>query len=187
MRLRYSVDPWRVWHMLFASSDLTVKQFCESVGTSVQSFYKWRKRLAEPNVGCDEFTPLIIVSEPAVSFDFRLRLEVKLAKTSLLYAPCIVAPRTGRSSMIGLSHGVEVFICTTPADMRRGFDGLSGMAQSLMERDTLPGHLFVFRNRDRLKILTRIKMVWRSGTNVLNEARFNFLLISSPKTKRRSG
>ena len=57
--------------------------------------------------------------------------------------------------MIGLSHGVKVFICTTPADMRRGFDGLSGMAQSLMEQDPLSGHLFVFRNRnrDRLKIL----------------------------------
>ena len=57
--------------------------------------------------------------------------------------------------MIGLSHGVKVYICTTPADMRRGFDGLSGMAQSLMEQDPLSGHLFVFRNRnrDRLKIL----------------------------------
>ena len=57
--------------------------------------------------------------------------------------------------MIGLSHGVKVYICTTPADMRRGFDGLSGMTQSLMEQDPLSGHLFVFRNRnrDRLKIL----------------------------------
>ena len=28
--------------------------------------------------------------------------------------------------MIGLSHGVVVYISTTPADMWRGFDGLSG-------------------------------------------------------------
>ena len=57
--------------------------------------------------------------------------------------------------MIGLAHGVKVFLCTNPADMRRGFDGLSGMAQSLMEQDPLSGHLFVFRNRnrDKLKIL----------------------------------
>lgn len=57
--------------------------------------------------------------------------------------------------MIGLAHGVKVYLCTTPADMRRGFDGLSGMAQSLMKQDPLSGHLFVFRNRnrDKLKIL----------------------------------
>ena len=34
MRKRYSADQWRAWHLEFASSDLTVKQFCESVGTS---------------------------------------------------------------------------------------------------------------------------------------------------------
>ena len=57
--------------------------------------------------------------------------------------------------MIGLAFGVKIFLCTTAADMRRGFDGLSGMAQSLMQQDPLSGHLFVFRNRnrDKLKIL----------------------------------
>ena len=57
--------------------------------------------------------------------------------------------------MIGLAHGLKVFICTDPADMRRSFDGLSGMAENLMKQDPLGGHLFVFRNRnrDRLKIL----------------------------------
>ena len=57
--------------------------------------------------------------------------------------------------MIGQAHGVKVYLCTTPADMRRGFDGLSGMAKTLMKKDPLPGHLFVFRNRnrDKLKIL----------------------------------
>ena len=57
--------------------------------------------------------------------------------------------------MIGLAHGVKVYLCTTPADMRRGFDGLSLMTQSLLKQDPLSGHLFVFRNRnrDKLKIL----------------------------------
>jgi transposase len=57
--------------------------------------------------------------------------------------------------MIGLALGVKVYLCTEPTDMRRGFDGLSGMAESLMKQDPLSGHLFVFRNRnrDKLKIL----------------------------------
>ena len=57
--------------------------------------------------------------------------------------------------MIGLALGVKVYLCTTPADMRRGFDGLSGVAESLMKQNPLSGHLFVFRNRnrDKLKIL----------------------------------
>lgn len=57
--------------------------------------------------------------------------------------------------MIGLASGLKVFVCTQPADMRRSFDGLGGMAVSIIEQDPLSGHLFVFRNRnrDRLKIL----------------------------------
>ena len=57
--------------------------------------------------------------------------------------------------MIGLATGLRVFVCTQPADMRRSFDGLAGMAVSIIEQDPTSGHLFVFRNRnrDRLKIL----------------------------------
>lgn len=57
--------------------------------------------------------------------------------------------------MIGISSGLKVFLCAQPADMRRSFDGLSGMVTTIIERDPLCGHLFVFRNRnrDRIKIL----------------------------------
>jgi transposase len=57
--------------------------------------------------------------------------------------------------MIGLAHGLKVFLCTQPSDMRRSFDGLGSMVENLMKQDPLAGHLFVFRNRnrDRLKIL----------------------------------
>ena len=50
---------------------------------------------------------------------------------------------------------IRFFVCTEPADMRRSFDGLSGMAENLMRQNPLSGHLFLFRNRnrDRLKIL----------------------------------
>lgn len=51
--------------------------------------------------------------------------------------------------MIGSFGGLMIFLCTEPTDMRRNFDGLSGMVQSVMKLDPLSGHLFVFRNRSR--------------------------------------
>lgn len=57
--------------------------------------------------------------------------------------------------MFSLTGSLRVFVCTQPADMRKGFDGLCGMALDVMKHDPLSGHLFLFRNRnrDRLKIL----------------------------------
>lgn len=57
--------------------------------------------------------------------------------------------------MIAAFSGIRIHLCTEPTDMRRGFDGLSGMVTTLLEQDPLSGHLFVFRNRnrDKLKIL----------------------------------
>ena len=57
--------------------------------------------------------------------------------------------------MISLTGSLRVFVCTQPADMRRSFDGLCGMARDLLKQDPLTGHLFLFRNRnrDQLKVL----------------------------------
>ena len=57
--------------------------------------------------------------------------------------------------MIQLLSAVRVFVCTQPTDMRKGFDGLSGLAEHVLRQDPLSGHLFVFRNRarNRLKVL----------------------------------
>lgn len=57
--------------------------------------------------------------------------------------------------MLSLPASVRIFLCLDVADMRRGFDGLAAMAESIVGEDPLSGHLFVFRNRrrDRVKIL----------------------------------
>ena len=57
--------------------------------------------------------------------------------------------------MIQMLAAVRVFVCTQPTDMRKGFDGLSGLAEHVLRQDPLSGHLFVFRNRarNRLKVL----------------------------------
>ena len=53
------------------------------------------------------------------------------------------------------SAAVRVFLCTRPTDLRKGFDGLSGLVQECFSQDLLTGHLFLFlnRRRDRIKIL----------------------------------
>ncbi len=45
MGQRYTAVQWRNWLAEFERSNLTVAKFCESVGASVASFYKWRHRL----------------------------------------------------------------------------------------------------------------------------------------------
>ena len=54
-----------------------------------------------------------------------------------------------------LSAAVRVFLCTRSTDMRKSFDGLSGLVQECFAQDLLTGHLFLFlnRRRDRIKIL----------------------------------
>jgi transposase len=49
----------------------------------------------------------------------------------------------------------RIWICTTPQDGRKSFDGLQAVVTSHLGRDPLSGDLYVFRNKrgDRLKIL----------------------------------
>jgi len=51
--------------------------------------------------------------------------------------------------------GVRVYLCTSPTDMRKGFDTLAALVREGLGYDPLSGHLFLFvgRRRDRLKLL----------------------------------
>jgi transposase len=57
--------------------------------------------------------------------------------------------------VLSLTSALRIFLATEPADMRKGFDGLSLLVRERIAQDPLSGHLFVFRNkrRDRVKIL----------------------------------
>jgi len=50
---------------------------------------------------------------------------------------------------------VRIYLCTAPADMRKGFDSLAALVREGLGHDPLSGHLFLFvgRGRDRIKIL----------------------------------
>ena len=57
--------------------------------------------------------------------------------------------------MISLPSAVRIFLCTRDVDLRKSFDGLSGLVHDCFGRDPLSGHLFLFlnRRRDRIKLL----------------------------------
>lgn len=57
--------------------------------------------------------------------------------------------------MLTLPGNVSIYLCTRPVDLRKSFDGLSGLVESVFGRNLLDGHLFLFLNkrRDRLKAL----------------------------------
>lgn len=57
--------------------------------------------------------------------------------------------------MLSLSHCQRIYLARAPADMRKGFDGLSALVRERLEKDPLSGDAFVFvgRRRTMLKIL----------------------------------
>jgi transposase len=57
--------------------------------------------------------------------------------------------------VVSLTSALRIFLAVEPADMRKGFDGLSQLVRDRIAQDPLSGHLYVFRNkrRDRIKIL----------------------------------
>jgi transposase len=57
--------------------------------------------------------------------------------------------------MLSLSVHQRYFIFRTPADMRKGFDGLSGLVRDHLKQNPLSGDVFVFlsRRRNQIKLL----------------------------------
>ena len=97
--------------------------------------------------------------------------------------------------MITLPTGTQVWIAAGVTDMRRGFTGLSGLVQTVLEQDPFCGHVFVFRGRrgDLLtllwwdgdgfclfaKRLEQGRFIWpraESGTVALTRAQLSMLL-----------
>jgi len=58
--------------------------------------------------------------------------------------------------MLTLASYMRIYLHTQPTDMRKSFDGLSGLVRSVFQADPTDGNLFLFINRRR----DRIKMLW---------------------------
>lgn len=51
--------------------------------------------------------------------------------------------------MIGLHTGQRYYLYWQPTDMRKSFDGLSGLVRNHMKRNPVDGEVYVFLNRSR--------------------------------------
>jgi transposase len=64
--------------------------------------------------------------------------------------------------MIGVHSQVPVFAYCRPADMRKGFEGLSALVRRDMKQDPISGALYLFTNRRR----RRAKVLFFDGTGL---------------------
>ena len=74
-----------------------------------------------------------------------------------------VPPQSGQASsagaMISLPAGTNIWIAAGITDLRRGFTGLSAVAQTVLDKEPYSGHVFVFRGRRG----DLIKLLWWDG------------------------
>src|ERR1044071_4274417 len=61
--------------------------------------------------------------------------------------------------MLHLSAACRYYLYNGPADMRKGFDSLSGMVTSLMNSNALSGSVFIFFNKKH----TQVKLLLWEG------------------------
>jgi transposase len=69
--------------------------------------------------------------------------------------------------MIGPRVGVRVFLAAGATDMRKGFDGLAAMAQSVLGKDPFSGAVFAFRGKRG----DLIKLLWWDGQGLVLHAK----------------
>jgi transposase len=64
--------------------------------------------------------------------------------------------------MIGSTRNLSVYAHGEPTDMRKGYDGLFGLARDVIGQEPLSGHLFLFVSKDR----QRAKVLFWDGTGL---------------------
>lgn len=64
--------------------------------------------------------------------------------------------------MLSFSGSLRVFVALESCDMRKGFEGLSGLVVNALKEDLKSGALFVFTNRRR----TRLKLIYWDGSGL---------------------
>lgn len=80
--------------------------------------------------------------------------------------------------MIVFPRAVKIYVATQHVNLRKSFDGLSNEVRSVLARDPLSGHIFVFLNRR--KTMVKI-LVWTRGGFTIVHKRLERGTFSFPK------
>jgi transposase len=86
--------------------------------------------------------------------------------------------------MFSLGASNSYYLCVGGCDLRKGFDTLSGVVRSRMQRDPLSGEVFIFINSQRssMKLLH-----WESGGLVIYHKRLEQGRFAVPKINPQTG
>lgn len=61
--------------------------------------------------------------------------------------------------MLSLAHSTRIYVHVPPTDLRKSFDGLTGLVRSAFKKDPREGSWFLFFNKRR----DRVKLLWWDG------------------------
>ncbi len=87
--------------------------------------------------------------------------------------------------MFGLGPATRIYVATGATDMRKGFEGLYGLARDRLSCEPLSGHIFLFSNSKR----NRLKMLFGDGSGLwvcskrLEKGRFRWPEAASGETR----
>lgn len=87
--------------------------------------------------------------------------------------------------MFGIGPATRIYLATGATDMRKGFEGLYGLARDRLSCEPLSGHVFLFSNAKR----NRLKMLFWDGSGLwvcakrLEKGRFRWPEAAEGETK----
>lgn len=64
--------------------------------------------------------------------------------------------------MLSFTGSLKVWVCLEPCDLRKGFEGLTGLVAEKLQQDLRSGALFVFSNKRH----TRLKVLYFDGSGL---------------------
>jgi len=85
--------------------------------------------------------------------------------------------------MFSLTSSHRYYLYDQPTDMRKSFDGLSGIVQSQLQRNPANGSVYVFINKKRNKIKL---LHWESGGFALYYKRLEKGVYEMPRTRDKN-
>ena len=72
--------------------------------------------------------------------------------------------------MFGVGPATRIYLAAGTTDLRKSFDGLSGLVRDRLSCDPLSGHIFLFSNAQR----NRLKLIFWDGSGLWVCANYPF-------------